>query len=151
MKLTSTAFTDGESIPREFTCSGTGESPPLQWSEPPAGTQGFALMVEDPDAPDRVFGHWGVYDIPANARQLNTGAAQSDRSGLKQTSNDFGESGYGPPCPPKGDKPHHYHFRLIALDVAELPAAHSAVRDIQGKSGGHMLGSADLTGLYGRD
>ncbi|MGZ5792414.1 MAG: YbhB/YbcL family Raf kinase inhibitor-like protein, partial [Croceibacterium sp.] len=84
-------------------------------------------------------------------RQLNTGAAQSDRSGLKQTSNDFGESGYGPPCPPKGDKPHHYRFRLIALDVAELPVAPSAVRDIKGKSGGHVLGSAELTGLYGRD
>ena len=150
MKLTSAALTDGKTISAEFTCDGAGLSPPLQWSQPPAGTQSFALVVEDPDAPEGTFGHWGVYDLPAHARQLHSGAAQKGSSDFRQTTNDFGDSGYGAPCPPPGDKPHHYHFRLMALDVAQLPGSPSGVKDIVGAAAGHVLGSAELVALYGR-
>jgi Raf kinase inhibitor-like YbhB/YbcL family protein len=107
-------------------------------------------VVEDPDAPKGIFRHWGVYDLPMSARQLDSGAAQSGESELKQTSNDFGTAGYGPPCPPKGDPPHHYHFRLIALDRAKLSSSLSQAKDILEASGGHVLGSAELVALYGR-
>jgi len=150
MKLTSNAFESGQALPAEFTCDGAGRSPQLQWSEPPSGTESFALVVEDPDAPAATFHHWGVYDIPMNARQLNTGAAQSGTSGLKQAKNDFGEAGYGPPCPPPGDRPHHYHFRLAALDVAELSAAPINVADIGRIMERHVLGRAELVATYGR-
>jgi len=150
MKLTSNAFENGQALPSEFTCDGAGHSPQLQWSEPPAGTESFALVVEDPDAPQGTFRHWGVYDIPMSARQLNTGAAQAGTSGLKQAKNDFDEVGYGPPCPPPGDKPHHYHFRLAALDIVELPAAPIMAADIGRIMGKHVLGSAELVATYRR-
>lgn len=151
MKLTSAAFADGETIPAEFTCSGASLSPPLQWSEPPAGTQSFALMMDDPDAPKGPFRHWGVYDIPMNVRQINTGAGEVGARALMQAVNDFGLAGYGAPCPPPGDKPHHYRFRLLALDVERLSAAPEKVADILGQTDRHVLGSTELTGLYGRD
>ena len=150
MKLASTAFADGQAIPAEFTCDGAGRSPPLQWSEPPNGTQGFALVIEAPAAPGGTFRHWGVYDLPMSARQLDTGAARSGASGLKQTENDFGEAGYGPPCPPKGEAAHHYRFRLMALDVPRLPGSSRQVEDILKASSGHVLDSAELVATYGR-
>lgn len=150
MQLVSPAFAEGETIPTEFTCAGAGRSPPLQWSAPPAGTQSFALVVVDPDAPKGTFRHWGVYDIPMSARQLDTGAAQNPAAGLKQTKNDFGTEGYGPPCPPKGDKPHHYHFRLMALDIPGFADEPAKAKGILHKSKGHVLGSAELIGLYDR-
>jgi Raf kinase inhibitor-like YbhB/YbcL family protein len=150
MHLTSTAFADGQFIPAEFTCDGAGRSPPLQWSEPPAGTQSFALVVEDSDAPNGTFRHWGVYDIPMSARQLNNGAGENGTRKLSQTKNDFGDSGYGPPCPPHVDKPHHYNFRLMALDVERLPGAPGDAKAILDQSSGHVIGSANLTCLYSR-
>jgi Raf kinase inhibitor-like YbhB/YbcL family protein len=151
MKLTSTAFANGETIPAEFTCDHGGTSPPLQWSEPPAGTQGFALVVEDPDAPSGVFRHWGVYDIPMSTRQIDTGAGEAGRHALQQVPNDFGETGYGAPCPPHGDKPHRYRFRLLALDLEQFPDEPKDAGDILAKSDRHVLGSAELVGRYGRD
>ena len=113
MQMTSTAFSAGSALPEEYTCDGAGRSPPLAWSGAPANARSFALIVEDPDAPDGTFRHWGVYDIPAGTHELAEGASGKD--GLKQVKNDFGKSGYGPPCPPKGDPPHHYVFAVYAL------------------------------------
>lgn len=146
--LSSSAFADGQAIPVEFTCDGAGRSPPLQWSDAPAKTQSFALVVEDPDAPEGTFHHWGVYDIPASVHELTAGAGNTDE--LKQTSNDFDRPGYGSPCPPKGEKPHHYRFRVMALDVAQLSAAPADVKDLLDATEDHVLGSAELTGVYGR-
>lgn len=150
MKLTSAAFDNGQPLPAEFTCDGAGTSPSLQWSEPPAGTESFALVVDDPDAPGGTFGHWGVYDIPMSARQINTGAAASGTSGLVQARNDFGQPGYGPPCPPKGDEPHHYHFRLLALDFAKFDKAPANVEGILDVGDSHILGRAELVATYKR-
>jgi Raf kinase inhibitor-like YbhB/YbcL family protein len=146
--LGSSAFTDGQALPAEYTCDGAGRSPPLQWSDAPAQTQAFALVLEDPDAPEGTFGHWGVYDIPATIHELAAGAGNSDA--LKQTHNDFDQTGYGPPCPPKGDKPHHYRFRVIALDVAHLPGPPANVRALLDASQGHVLGTAEVTAVYAR-
>jgi Raf kinase inhibitor-like YbhB/YbcL family protein len=145
--LGSSAFSDGQTIPAEYTCDGAARSPPLQWSDAPAGTQSFALVLEDPDAPEGTFRHWGVYDIPAGVHQLAAGAGTSD---LKQTANDFDQSGYGPPCPPKGDRPHHYRFRVMALDVASLPGTLAGVENLLAATDGHVLGTAELTATYGR-
>jgi len=141
--LTSEAFTDGQPIPTEFTCDGADRPPPLDWGVPPAGTKGFALVVDDPDAPSGTFRHWGAYNIPASARSVPGSAAQAV--------NDFGKPGYGGPCPPKGHGPHHYRFKLFALDTDkfDLPAG-TKVGDVEKAAAEHMLGKAELTGTYER-
>jgi Raf kinase inhibitor-like YbhB/YbcL family protein len=138
-----------------FGCQGGNVSPALSWSNPPAGTQSFALMVHDPDAPTGSgWWHWIVYNIPATTTSLPAGAggAQSTSlpAGAVQGRTDFGTSGYGGPCPPPG-KPHHYYFRLYALKVAKLDVPKDATAafigfNVQGQS----LGSAELLGMYGR-
>ena len=146
--LSSSAFTDGQTLPTEYTCDGTGHSPPLQWSDAPAQTQSFAIVLEDPDAPNGTFRHWGAYDIPATTHAFPAGEAQDGASGFKQTRNDFGNAGYGPPCPPKGGQSHHYRFRLMALNVARLGSP-SDVKDLLNAAGGHVLGTAEVVALYG--
>jgi Raf kinase inhibitor-like YbhB/YbcL family protein len=148
MKLASSAFADGRSLPAAYTCDATGRSPPLAWSDPPANTRSFALVVEDPDAPGGIFRHWGAYDIPATTHELSAGEAQDGACGFKQTRNDFGNPGFGPPCPPTGGRPHHHRFRLMALDVARLGSP-SDVNDLLNAAKGHVLGTAELIALYG--
>ena len=148
MQMTSTAFGAGNTLPEEYTCDGAGRSPPLAWSGAPANARSFALIVEDPDAPDGTFRHWGVYDIPAGTHELAEGASGKD--GLKQVKNDFGKSGYGPPCPPKGDPPHHYRFRLLALNVTQLSGSPGNVKDLLDATDGHVVGNGELMALYGR-
>ena len=146
MQLTSEAFDDGSSIPSRFTCDGEDVPPPLRWTNPPTGTQSFALIVDDPDAPRGTFRHWGLFDIPSSARQLGEGGGQA-----REARNDFGRTGYGSPCPPRGHGPHRYRFRLLALDVARLPlAADLAVSEVERAAQHHVLASALLTGRYER-
>jgi Raf kinase inhibitor-like YbhB/YbcL family protein len=146
--VSSSAFDDGQAIPKDYTCDGAGKSPPLQWNDAPANTASFALVIEDPDAPGGTFRHWGVYDIPADTHELAAAAAAG--GAFKQTKNDFDRVGYGPPCPPKGDKSHHYRFRLMALDVSQLPGSPSQVADLLDAARNHVLGTAELTGTYRR-
>ena len=141
-------FPPGSAVPKEYTCRGKNRSPGLNWSLAPRGTLSFALVLEDPDAPEGTFRHWGAYDIPASVHQLAAGAGDSDE--LKETSNDFDRSGYGSPCPPKGEQPHHYRFRLMALDVAQISGAPADVQDLLDATEDHVLGTAELTGVYGR-
>ena len=105
-ELTSEAFEDGGTIPVRYTCDGENVSPPLAWSGAPEGTKSFALFVEDPDAPRGTFDHWIVYDIPADAEGLPEDAGASPRleapGGPLQGKNDFGDVGWGGPCPPRG-------------------------------------------------
>jgi Raf kinase inhibitor-like YbhB/YbcL family protein len=145
-QLSSSAFANGQPIPRQYTCDGANQSPPLQWSEPPRGTRSFALIVDDPDAPGGTFRHWGAYDIPATVQSV--GAGQSIGS---QAANDFGKPGYGGPCPPRGHGAHHYRFKLFALDVARLDLSPKAkVADVERAAGQHTLGRAELIGIYER-
>ena len=108
LKLTSTAFTPSGSIPPRYTCEGADASPPLEWSGPPDGTRTFALIVDDPDAPDpakpqRVYVHWVLYNLPASISKLAENAAKGGLpQGAAQGSNDWGKQAYGGPCPPRG-------------------------------------------------
>lgn len=161
LELHSNAFSNGGTIKAEqvyqgYGCTGGNISPELSWSDVPKGTQSFALMVHDPDAPTGSgWWHWVMIDIPANVRSLpkNAGnvSAHLAPKGTRQITTDFGSTGYGGPCPPKGDNPHHYNFRLFALDVPALKVGDDPTPALVGFSlNGHTLQSATLTGMYGR-
>jgi Raf kinase inhibitor-like YbhB/YbcL family protein len=146
LSLTSDAFQSGEPIPTQYTCDGANQTPALRWSDPPAGTKSFALVIDDPDAPSGTFRHWGVFDIPPSARSVGG----TERVGTEVT-NDFGKSGYGGPCPPKGHGPHHYHFRLFALEIERLGlSADAKVADIENVANKHAIAQGELIGTYER-
>jgi Raf kinase inhibitor-like YbhB/YbcL family protein len=148
--LTSAAFQNGATIPTQFTCDGADQSPPLAWSEPPEGTRSFALVVDDPDAPHGTFHHWGAYDIPAKLRSIDAGAGNSGGA-IAEAVNDSGNAGYKGPCPPPGDGPHHYHFKLYALDVDRLSLpANPKIPAVEGEAQKHLVGRAELVGIYER-
>ncbi len=150
--LTSPAFSAGDEIPVRYTCEGEDVSPPLVWSDPPPGTRSFALVVDDPDAPDPkaprlVWVHWVVYDIPAEVRSLPEGASRRAMpEGAKEGLNDWKKPGYGGPCPPIGR--HRYVYKLYALDTM-LPDLGAVTKDrlLQAMEG-HVLARADLVGTY---
>ncbi len=150
MNLSSTSF-QGSRIPAKITCDGTGVSPQLAWSAAPAGAVSFALIVTDPDALVRTFVHWVLYDLPAGTRGLPEAVpAQGDLAGGgRQGSNDFGNIGYGGPCPPS-HSPHHYVFTLYALDTKlDLPAGATRAQ-VEAAMKGHILARGELVGLYNR-
>lgn len=138
-----------------FGCSGQNISPALSWSNAPKGTQSFALMVHDPDAPTGSgWWHWLVYNIPASVNSLPAGAGAPEKKmlpgGALQGRTDFGSYAYGGPCPPPG-KPHHYHFRIFALKVPKLDVPNDATAALIGFNvNANKIGEADLVGMYGR-
>jgi Raf kinase inhibitor-like YbhB/YbcL family protein len=151
ISLSSTAFKDGERIPNKYTCEGQDISPPLEWSEPPSGTQAFALIVDDPDAPAGVFTHWVIFNIAPDSRQLAEAMptqGQLPGSAL-QGKNDFGETGYGGPCPPPG-RPHRYQFTLYALNQPLGLKAGISKKQLLSTMQGHVLAQGQLTGTYQR-
>jgi Raf kinase inhibitor-like YbhB/YbcL family protein len=149
MRLTSSAFGSGDRIPVRFTCDGTDISPPLAWSDPPNGTRTFALVCADPDAPGGTWYHWAIYDIPAITHVLSE-HWPSTRVPPPQGINDFGDVGYRGPCPPPGT-PHHYHFRLYALDVARLDLGPGVrCRAVEVAVRAQTIATAELIGIYGR-
>jgi len=105
MQVTSSAFVDGGAIPRQYTCDGANQPPPLAWSGLPPGTTSVALVMQDTDAH---FLHWVLYGIDPSVTSLPS------TSGAIETLNDFGKLGYGGPCPPPGST-HHYVFTVYAL------------------------------------
>ena len=139
-----------------FGCSGKNVSPALKWSGAPAGTKSFALMIYDPDAPTGSgFWHWVMFDIPPTTTELPAGAgdpkAGKTPSGAVQSRTDFGVPGYGGPCPPQGDAPHHYHFMLFAVDVPKLDADENASAALVGFNlHFHTLAKAEFVSVYGR-
>ena len=148
--LKSSAFLDGQPLPAVYTCDGRDTSPPLAWSDAPAGTQSLALIVDDPDAPQGAWVHWLVYNLPPTTRALPeafpTDAERPD--GTRQGVTDFKRLGYGGPCPPSGT--HRYVFRLYALDaVLRLPAG-ATMPQLEAAMRGHLLGEARLAGTYRR-
>lgn len=146
LSLTSDAFQNGQPIPAQYSCDGADQTPTLHWSDPPAGTRSFALVVDDPDAPSGIFRHWGVFDIPASARSVGGGTKVGT-----EVINDFGKPGYGGPCPPKGHGPHHYHFKLLALNTDKLGLSRSArVVDLENATKAHTIGEGELVGTYER-
>ena len=152
MRLTSTAFEPGGPIPARHTCDGEDIAPPLQWSDPPEGTRSFALVVDDPDAPDprapqRVWVHWVLYDLPADARSLPEGGTPLP-PGTRQGRNDWGRTGYGGPCPPIGR--HRYFHKLYALDTVLGDLGEPTKAELLAAMQGHVLAEAQLIGTYER-
>jgi Raf kinase inhibitor-like YbhB/YbcL family protein len=151
MTLTSTAFRNDFTIPQQFTCQGEDISPELAWSGTPEGTQCFALLCEDPDAPGGTYIHWVIYNIPATERGLAENFPKRDKlpNGTRQGTNDFKQMGYGGPCPPPG-KAHRYYFKLYALDaMINIPG--EATRDLlQNAMHGHILAEGETMGTYAK-
>jgi hypothetical protein len=151
MTLTSPAFTEGQPIPRRFSGDGENVSPALQWDKTPAGTQSFALICRDPDAPGRTFIHWVIYNIPDTLRQLPEGLPRQEKldNGITQGESDFGRAGYGGPKPPSG-KAHRYFFDLYALDTVLAAEPRVDAGRLQQLMKGHVLATAELMGTYQR-
>lgn len=150
MELKSSAFEPGGLIPPKYTCDGPDISPPLSWSEPPAGTSSLALIADDPDAPSGTWVHWVAWNIPSNDRSLEENLPKRDSlpNGMKQGMTDFRRIGYGGPCPPSGT--HRYFFKLYALDVSlNLPSS-TTKKDLERTMQGHILKHVELMGKYRR-
>jgi Raf kinase inhibitor-like YbhB/YbcL family protein len=151
IELTSSAFQPGATIPKQYTGDGADHSPPLRWSEPPAGTKSLALICDDPDAPRGTWVHWVLFNLPGQTRELAEGVATTETlgNGAKQGKNDFGNIGFGGPAPPKG-KPHRYFFKLYALGVTvDLPPGATKAQLLEAMKG-HILAEGQLVGHYGR-
>lgn len=151
IQITSPVFTEGNPIPQKYTCDKEDVSPPLAWSNIPAGAKSLALIVDDPDAPVGVWVHWVVYDIPPTLNGLPEGVAKTPIVAGTGTQGitDFRKPGYGGPCPPKG-KAHRYFFQLYALDnLLNLPAGTKRT-EVDKTMEGHILATGQLIGTYGR-
>ena len=151
IELTSTAFQEGQSIPRQATGDGRDLSPALKWRNLPAGAKSLALICDDPDAPRKTWTHWLIFNLPAESRELGEGvpAEETLPDGAVQGTNDFGKIGYGGPAPPPG-KPHRYFFKLYALDTRlDLPPGVTKDQLLNGMKG-HILAEGQLMGKYGR-
>jgi len=151
MQLKSSAFGNGQPIPIKYTGQGKDISPPLEWSEVPAGTKSFAIIADDPDAPVGTWVHWVIYNIPSDLTKLdeNVPTKETLSNGAKQGINDFGKIGYGGPMPPPG-KPHRYYFKLYALDTMVNLKPRATKQDLLKAMQGHIVGQAELMGTYQR-
>ncbi len=154
MKLESPAFSHLGEIPARFTCDGGDISPPLAWSDLPAGTKSLALIVDDPDAPDPLapkmtWVHWVLYNLPATASGLPE-AVKTDSlpAGTKQGLNDWKRTGYGGPCPPIGQ--HRYFHKLYALDIVLPDLGQATKAKLEQAMQGHILAKAERVGVYQR-
>jgi Raf kinase inhibitor-like YbhB/YbcL family protein len=143
------AFGDGETIPSEFTCDGEDRRPTLRWEDAPEGTQSFALICDDPDAPSGTWVHWTIFNIPGPVGSLADSAEAELPQGAIEGRNSWGRVGYGGPCPPPG-KPHRYFFKLYALDVALALDSHADRQRLLAAMEGHVLAEAQVMGTYGR-
>jgi Raf kinase inhibitor-like YbhB/YbcL family protein len=149
LKLSSADFPKGGSIPALFAClqyGGQDISPQLSWSKGPEGTKSYALVLHDPDAPGGTFYHWGIYNIPAKTRSLQQ--AFEAASPVKETLNDFGQSGYNGPCPPAGAS-HGYVFTVYALKSKKVTLPEGAgVTSLLSAIAKKKLLSGALTGTF---
>ncbi len=152
LTLTSPDFNMGETIPERFTCDGQNISPAFRWTGIPEGTKELLLVCDDPDAPRGTFHHWAAYSIPPDWSFLRSGfGAETLEPGFRQAINDFGKPGYGGPCPPHGDAPHSYHFRLSALSdhITSGESGATCVEVIR-LAQPYVIEFVELIGLYGR-
>jgi Raf kinase inhibitor-like YbhB/YbcL family protein len=145
LRVASTAFGDGGTIPRRFTCDGANVSPPLAFPEVPEGARQLALVVYDLDADN--FVHWSLVRISPGTALIRAGRVPP---GAVQTKNSFGDEKYGGPCPPEGDNPHRYVFALYALSKPLDVDADTSPEDVRIAIAGAATGRGTLTGSYGR-
>ncbi len=145
IQLSSSAFTEAETIPKKYTCDGQDVSPPLSWTGVPTGTSSLLLIVDDPDAPRGTWVHWVLIDLPVNLDGLPEGVQGEGIEGV----NDFGRQGYGGPCPPRGSN-HRYYFKLYALDKVLGLKAGATKSEAEKAMQGHVLAWGQLMGRYAR-
>ncbi len=152
LNLSSAAFAANTPIPSKYTCEGVNVSPPLAWSGAPATAKSFALIVEDPDAPDpakptRVVTHWVAYNIPGTASALSENASKKGMPpGSAQGLNEGNKPAYMGPCPPIGS--HRYFFKLYALDTVLTGLKNPKKADVQQAMQTHIVDSTQLIGTY---
>ncbi len=146
LDVSSSAFSEGQSIPEKYSCDGQDASPPIKWSGAPANAKSIAIICEDPDAPSGTFTHWVLYDLPGATKEL----AEGSSDGGKEGANGFGKKGYGGPCPPPG-RPHRYFFRVYALDTPSLGDAGRSKEEVTAAMQGHILAQGQLMGTYKRN
>ncbi len=151
IQITSTAFADGQPIPVKYTADALDISPPLAWTNAPAGTKSFALIADDPDAPVGTWVHWVIYDLPPIAAALDEDQlkAAQFKNGARQGRNDFKKTGYNGPAPPPG-KAHRYYFKLYALDTMTGLPPGATKADLLKAMDGHVLGEGRMMGTYQR-
>jgi Raf kinase inhibitor-like YbhB/YbcL family protein len=149
--LIESVFVSQQAIPIKYTCDGENVSPPLTFSDVPAQAKSLALIVDDPDAPRGTFDHWIVWNLPADLQKISEGAKEFARLQLPpgRGTNGYQELNYKGPCPPAG-KPHHYHFKLYALDTRLSLPDGSSKHDVETAMQGHILAVAELIGTYQR-
>jgi Raf kinase inhibitor-like YbhB/YbcL family protein len=151
LMLASPAFAAGGTIPAEYTCDGADISPPLRWSGVPPDAKSLVLVLDDPDAPGRLFTHWAAWDIPPGASGLPAGFASNRLAiGFREGRNDFGTPGYRGPCPPAGSA-HHYQFKLLAISRPRLELSVAAPDgEVLRAAQPYVIQQAVLTGTYHR-
>ncbi len=149
LQLSSASFEADAAIPAKYTCDGEDVSPALLWNIPPPATRSFALVVDDPDAPNGTVVHWVIYDIPADSHGLQEGVPKDKklRDGTLQGRNSHGKIGYSGPCPPHGAV-HHYFFKLYALDEVTNLKPKATKPELEQAMKGHILGKAQLIGRF---
>ena len=149
--LASTAFANGEPIPKRHTCDGADVSPALAWDGAPAGTQSLALIADDPDAPMGTWTHWLLWNIPPKATLLPEDVPKTDSLDnlARQGLNDFKRIGYGGPCPPPG-KPHRYFFKLYALNARLDLKPGSSKAELEAAIKPHILAQTQWMGTFKR-
>ena len=144
MKISSSAFEEGENIPSKFTCDGANTSPELHIEGAPANAKSLVLIVDDPDAPSGLFTHWLVWNLSPQTSSVGEGATPKGVSGT----NDFGKTGYGGPCPPSGT--HRYFFKVFALDSELSLPAGSKRSQLETAMKGHVVGQGQVMGRYSK-
>jgi hypothetical protein len=148
---TSSAFASGSAIPREYSCEAADQSPNLQWSEAPAETVTFALIMDDPDAPSGDWVHWVVWNIPATSHGIAENFPRQEQltDGTRQGRNSFGKVGYNGPCPPPG-KTHRYFFHVYAVATKLYLPPGASRAELDSALKGHVLAEAEYMGTYRR-
>jgi len=150
LKIKSSAFNEGDMIPKKYTCDGANVSPPLAWDVVPMNTKSLALISDDPDAPVGTWVHWVIYNIPPTIKELpeNIPPHNTIENGAQQGTNDFRLIGYGGPCPPRGT--HRYYFKLYALDKALDSEPGLTEAHLLKAMEGHIVAQGQLMGRYQR-
>ncbi len=150
LEISSSAFEDGELIPKKYTCDGEDVSPPLSWTQLPKETKSIVLICDDPDAPMGTWVHWVLFGLSPDTLQLSEGISNEKEviGGAKHGLNDFRRYGYGGPCPPGGT--HRYFFKLYAVDTQVDLNAGATKKEVLNAIKGHILEEGQLMGLYSR-
>jgi Raf kinase inhibitor-like YbhB/YbcL family protein len=143
MTLTSQAFRYGNPIPAKYTCDGDGVNPHLVIHAVPEAARSLALVMDDPDAPNGLWVHWVLWDIPPETAEIREHTVPF---GAEQGLNSWGNRSYGGPCPPSGE--HRYFFRLYALDSRLRLPVETTKDDLERSMEGHILATAELMGTY---